>query len=122
MAVITNRYLRSNFYSTQTDNDGTVLTDPVTFKFNLFADFMRDKRAKVVTITSANEGSPELISYQHYGTHEFWWVIMFINRIQDPINELTPGTRIAIPFLSDIEAFRQSREAVSNRGESVILR
>ena len=122
MTITTNRYLRSGFYSTQTDNDGNVLTDPITFEFNQFLEFMRDKRAKVITITEVNEGAPESISFDEYGTHEFWWVILFVNRIQDPINELTAGTRIAIPFLSDIEAFRQGREAGKNRSETVILK
>ena len=46
---------------------------------------------------------------------------MFVNRLQDPVNEFTAGTQIAIPRLKDIEEFRQSQSSGQTRGETVIL-
>ena len=115
-------YNRANFFGTQTDNSGTISTDPVAFDFVEFFEFMRTKRVKQRRISAAEEGSPDLISFQEYGSEQYWWVIMFINKIQDPINELTAGTLIAVPLLRDVEEFRQSRISAQTRGQAVILR
>lgn len=117
-----NRYDRKNFFGTMTDDNDIVLTDPIQYDFQEFLEFMRNKNVRVIRLEEHNAYAPELISYLEFGTHEFWWVICYLNKIQDPINELEPGIEIAIPFLSDIEEFRQSRTSASTRGQSVILR
>lgn len=115
-------YNRTNFLETQTDSDGIVSVDPVAWAFKEFFEFMRTKKVRQRRISSSEESSPELISLQEYGSEQYWWVILFINKIQDPINELTAGTLIFIPRLKDIEEFRQSRISAQTRGQSVILR
>ena len=115
-------YNRTNFLETQTDNDGVVSSDPVAWDFVEFLEFMRTRRVKQRRISSAEEGQPDLIAWQEYGDDQYWWVIMYINKIQDPINELTAGTLIAVPLLRDVEEYRQSRVAAQTRGQSVILR
>lgn len=115
-------YNRTNFFETQTDSDGIISVDPVAWDFKEFFEFMRTKRVKQRRISAAEEGAPELISFEEYGDEQYWWVIMFINKIQDPINELTAGTLIAVPLLRDVEEFRQSRISAQTRGEAVILR
>jgi len=116
------RYSRDNFYGTMTDTDGEVLTDPIQYEFQAFIEFMRNKDVKVRRLSESDEKIPDLISYVEYGTHEFWWVICYINKIQDPINELEAGLEIAIPFIKDIEEFRQSQASANTRGQAVILR
>lgn len=116
-----NKYDRSNFFGTMISN-GLELTDPIDWDFREFIEFMRNKNVKIIRLQEANAYAPELLSYLEYGTHEYWWIICYLNKIQDPINELEPGLQIAIPFLSDIEEFRQSRISSSTRGQSVILR
>jgi hypothetical protein len=115
-------YNRANFYQTQTNEGGVVSTDPVSFSFREFFEFMRDKTVKQRRIAESEEGAPDLISYQEYGDEQYWWVIMYINKIQDPINDLTAGTLIAIPSLSDVEEFNQLRNSARTRGQAVILR
>jgi hypothetical protein len=115
-------YNRKNFFTTQTDNNGVVSTDPVSFDFREIFEFFKTKQVKLRRISEAEEAAPELISYQEYGTHQYWWVIMYLNKLQDPINELTAGTLIAIPSLSDVEEFRQANLSGQTRGETVILR
>ncbi|NNK83727.1 MAG: hypothetical protein HKO92_11440 [Flavobacteriaceae bacterium] len=115
-------YNRTNFFDTQTDNNGIVSSDPIAFDFKEFFEFMRTKRIKQRRISESEEGAPDLISFQEYGSEQYWWVIMLINKIQDPINELTAGTLLAIPRLSDVEEFRQSRISAQTRGQTVILR
>lgn len=115
------RYSRGLFYGTMTNNEGIVLTDPIEYDFQEFIEFMRNKRVKVIRINEADEFSPDLLSYAEYGTHEFWWVICYLNKIQDPLNELQAGMEIAIPLLKDIEEFKQSRNTATTRGQSVVL-
>lgn len=115
-------YNRADYLRTQTDSNNIVSSDPVAWDFNEFLEFMRTKRVKQRRISSAEEAAPELISWQEYGDEQYWWLILYVNKIQDPINELTAGTLLAIPRLSDVEEFRQSRISANTRGESVTLR
>jgi hypothetical protein len=48
---------------------------------------------------------PDLISYRCYETVDFWWIILYVNDIQDPLNDLTSGTVIKIPNILDIYEF-----------------
>ena len=116
------RFNRANFFDTMTNEENEVLTDPVSFFFNDFIEYMRDKDVLIKRIAEADEGAPDLISFKYYGTEEYWWIICFINKIQDPMNELVAGTRIAIPFLKDVEEFKQKIATSKSRGQSVILR
>ena len=116
------KYSRDNFYGTMTNNDNEVLTDPLQYDFEEFIEFMRDKDVRVVRLSESNERLPDAISYFEYGSSEFWWVICYVNRIQDPLNELDAGLEIAIPFIRDIEEFKQSQNSSQTRGETVILR
>jgi hypothetical protein len=115
-------YNRTNFLGTQTDEDSIESSDPIAWDFKEFFEFMRSKKVKQRRISSSEEGAPDLISIQEYGSHQYWWVILFINKIQDPINELVAGDLIVIPQLRDIEEFKQSRISAVTRGQSVILR
>lgn len=36
------------------------------------------------------------LSQKHYGTTYLWWVILVANNINNPLEEITPGTRIKI--------------------------
>lgn len=114
-------YTRSNFLSLQLNSDLTVSIDPITDKFTGLIDYLKDKQVKVITITDANIGAPDLISYKEYGTHDLWWIILLINRIQDPINELVPGIKIAVPFKQDIDSFIQLKEEKKTVSSSVSL-
>lgn len=120
MAIPT--YNRANFLGTQTDSNGVVSTDPINFEFQEFLEFMRSKRVNQTRISASQEGAPDLISWEAYGTQQYHWVVMLVNKIQDPINELTAGTLIALPDLADIEEFREIRNSSSTRGQTVLLR
>ena len=115
-------YNRKNFFTTQTDSEGNVSTDPVSFEVREVFEFFKTRQVKLRRISASEEASPELISYQEYDTHAYWWVICYLNKIQDPINELEAGTQLAIPRLADIEEFRQANLSGQTRGETVILR
>lgn len=51
--------------------------------------------------------NPFLISFKHYGSIDYWWVICVINReaIPSPFRGIEPGTKLKIPrdiVVSDI--------------------
>lgn len=114
-------YDRAKFFGTVINEEGIELTDFINFSFNSFIEFLRTRRVKVRRLSSAEEGSPELVSFQEYGDEQFWWVIMLANRLQDPINEFVPGLEIVIPRLQDVEEFRQAQSSGATRGEAVVL-
>ena len=48
---------------------------------------------------------PDLISYKIYGTVKFWWLIMFINNIENIFSDLELGLTLQIPNVLDIYSF-----------------
>lgn len=112
--MVTKPYTRSKFYSTMVDNNGIVSIDHVTFSLSEIHEFLRGRVIKTRRLQESEEGAPDLISYQEYGDEQYWWIILYVNKIQDPINEFTAGTLIAIPDLSDIEEFKNSKRASTN--------
>ena len=51
---------------------------------------------KYTVITKGYEYRPDLVSYQAYGTPDFWWKIMEVNGIKD-IFDFKSGLNIVIP-------------------------
>jgi hypothetical protein len=50
---------------------------------------------------------PDLISYKIYGTIGYWWLIMSVNGIQNPLKDIVVGTLLKIPSALDIYAFQK---------------
>ena len=48
-------------------------------------------------------GRPDLISYKYFGIIDYWWIILKVNEIDDPWNDLIMGNQIIIPDANDIE-------------------
>lgn len=48
---------------------------------------------------------PDLISYRNYGTVRYWWLLMVVNGIFDPLTQLKVGQRLVIPNILDIYEF-----------------
>lgn len=59
------------------------------------------RQERIFTITARLAGKPSLISYEVYGTTELGWLIMQINDILDPFEELYIGREIKIPPLRE---------------------
>ena len=84
------------------DNEyGFDIYDPTSIKWNEFAwnnGYFSHK-------LSSNEIlKPYLLSFQYYGTVEYEYLILELNKITD-IWAVVPGTEIRIPKLTDIKAF-----------------
>jgi hypothetical protein len=52
-----------------------------------------------IIITEKYRERPDLLSYQLYGTRDFWWVFIVRNpnQIKDPIYDMVPGLEIFAP-------------------------
>ena len=44
------------------------------------------------------EYRPDIISQNFFETHDFFWLIMLINKIYDPYEHLKAGTRLRFPI------------------------
>ena len=71
----------------------------------------------VYTIQQFVEHRPDLISFIHYGTVEYWWLILEINDIIDPFSELYTGRDIMIPALPEYYIFYNINSVVEQDRE-----
>lgn len=62
-------------------------------------------------VTSADAANLPGISFNVYGSRDYWWVIALCNGILDPISGLTPGLVLQLPTLADINAFLSTQDA-----------
>lgn len=75
--------------------------DPLTSYF--FYQLRNMPYVEELTIISEDK-RPDLLSYNLYGTTQYWWILMLYNNILS-VNDLVPGIKIKKPSLSTIEAF-----------------
>jgi hypothetical protein len=59
-------------------------------------EFEESPNDKFATITPGTEYRPDLVSQQAYGTVDFWWKILEVNKIKD-IYDFKAGKTIRIP-------------------------
>ena len=54
---------------------------------------------ELFVITAKYHKRPDLLSYEKYGTPDFWWVFMIRNKdvLNDPIDDFNSGKSIFIP-------------------------
>jgi len=64
-----------------------------------FRDIPRDGSDKIRTLESKYEYRPDLLSYDLYGTPNYWWIFMVVNpnKIKDPIYDFKAGLTIYTP-------------------------
>jgi len=94
---------RLKFYNT-TVVDGTTELD---FLDHSLSSFELKYDPSYYMMEDVDSIRPDLISYKMYGSVEYWWIILLINNIEDPMTELTTGTVIKIPNILDIYEFNK---------------
>ncbi len=55
-------------------------------------------------VTSADENRIDIISYKIYGTSSLYWVLCYMNLIEDPLN-IPVGTVLFVPSISSLKRF-----------------
>lgn len=72
-----------------------------------------------ITVTDATAYRPDLISRLAYGSPHYGWLIMDHNDILDPYSQLTTGTVLEVPDISDYFDFYNENSIVErNRRNS----
>lgn len=97
-----NRLNRTDFYKTNIV-EGKEEIDLVTFSVG---DFKFNREKTFYKITEEDLLRPDLIAIKAYGdivSMNYWYVILYINDIQDIWNDLQIGDILTIPAKKDIE-------------------
>jgi len=85
-------------------------TEELDFLYNSLSEFTIKYPVTYYRVEESDLPDPALISYRCYGDPYFWWVILSVNGIQNPFDELTAGIILTIPNILDIYNFqRKSR-------------
>jgi hypothetical protein len=114
-------YSIDNFFKVVTDPNGKDILDPYTFLWTDFPYYLRNSNGAVQRIDASLDGVPDLISWDNYGTHDFWWVISIANEMVTPDTEIIPGMNLFLPSTTDITNFYQQIIARSQQGRLVSL-
>lgn len=61
-----------------------------------------DGTDKMRILETKYENRPDLLSFDLYGTPNFWWVFMIVNpdAIKDPIFDMKPGMVLYLPSMN----------------------
>lgn len=58
-------------------------------------------------VTDLDVLCPDRISWLVYGVEDYWWLILYINKILDPFSQLRAGDLLNIPSMLDIYTFNK---------------
>lgn len=91
--MVNNVNFDSYFEKTTTDNNGNTVTDINAGLENLFAYFNNAEYNLTVSqsylVSEYEEGYPDLIAYRSIlGSQEYWWWILLLNRLDDPLVDI----------------------------------
>jgi hypothetical protein len=95
------KYSRSNFYNRNQIN-GIQEND---LAFNKFKDFKFTAPQRFYEVTDSDITRPDLISYKLYKKVNYWWILLKVNGIEDPWNDLEVGQILNVPASNEIEEF-----------------
>lgn len=72
-----------------------------------YRNIPRDSSDKIEIIKGKYNNRPDLLSYDLYGTPDYWWIFMIVNpdAIKDPIYDLKAGMLIYVPTRDRIISF-----------------
>ena len=94
---------RSKFYQKFTV-DGTLQLD---FLYNPLSKFKMIYDPDYYRVMGEDDMRSDKISKKMYGTVEFWWVLMLVNDISNPLVDIDLGTVLIIPNRIDIYNFQK---------------
>ena len=94
---------RTNFYHIERVDE----TNELDFLHNALSEFKLEYPPSYYRVNGIDEMRPEMISYRHYGTVHFWWIVMLVNGIDNPLSDIEAGQILKIPSKLDIYAFQK---------------
>jgi len=94
---------RINFYTVETVDS----VPELDFLHNSLSEFTLKYSPAYYRVTGVDLMKPFLISKKFYDTVNFWWLIMLINGVDNPLVDLTVGQILKIPNKLDIYDFQK---------------
>lgn len=94
---------RTTFYKIETIDNIAELD----FLHNALSEFDTAYPVTYYRVLGIDVMRPDLISYRHYGTVNYWWIIMLLNNIDNPLTDIEVGSILKIPSKLDIYAFQK---------------
>lgn len=81
----------SPFYTTK---QTSWFLEPINFRV-----IPRDSSDEIIVLEHKYQHRPDLLSYDLYGTPDYWWIFSVVNQdaIKDPIYDMTTGLQIYVP-------------------------
>jgi len=76
-----------------------------------FPKFIDQKQVATFRVNQAREFRLDLIADDFYSDTSLWWLLALVNKILDPVSEVSIGKVLIIPSLVDIEDFYQAIQA-----------
>ena len=95
--------IRTSFYNIVRNDD----TDEYDYLYNNLTKFQMNYSISYYRIEQRDLMRPDLISYKIYGTITYWWLIMMVNGIQNPLKDMIVGELLKIPNILDIYEFQK---------------
>ena len=74
-----------------------------------------------VTIDSKYEANLPGLAYDYYGDVEMWRVIMEVNGLSDPLNDVVVGAVLAMPTRASVDAFLASAKTVTSGSNTRVI-
>ena len=108
---------RTDFY-----NIISVRSNPeYDFLNNSLSNFTMSYPIDYYTVVQEDVGRPDLISYKHYQTVDYWWLICYVNDIQNIFTDMNVGDIYRLPNALDIYNFykQYAINTNSNAGSSL---
>jgi hypothetical protein len=95
---------RTQFYNILTING----IQEFDFLENTLSFFTMNYPVSYYQVNDSDILRPDIISYKCYNSVDYWWIIMYVNQIQNPFTDLVSGTQLIVPNILDIiNFFRQ---------------
>jgi hypothetical protein len=92
---------RTLFYKETTHDD----IDQLDFAYNGLSGFKATISPAPYRCDESDVMRPDLISFRVYGTVKYWWIIMYVNGIKNPLTEIALGRVLLIPNILDVYTF-----------------
>lgn len=93
------RFTRTNFYKKELVNG----REEFDYLSSDITDFEIKRPTRFYTVQYDETQRPDLISIRNYGKQDYWWIILRVNDILDPWNDIEEGDVLRIPNERDIE-------------------
>lgn len=115
----------SFFSETVIDNNGQSITDVNAGLKNLYQslndNWYNFGEVQRYLVSQDEEGFPELVAkHSVLGSTEFWWWILFLNRLDDPLTAIKENWVYSINSKNQITSFITETNTIENKTESEI--